>query len=51
MSFYLIEIWKYLLQYTRFKMNHIKNEVSDNWAYALYYAQLLDTGRGTVAGL
>ena len=24
-------------------MNSIKNEVSDNWAYALYYAQLSDS--------
>ena len=32
-----------MLQYTREQVNSIKNEVSENWAYALYHAQFLDT--------
>ena len=43
MCFYLSEISEYLLQYTREQVNSIKNEVSEKWAYALYYAQLSDT--------
>ena len=39
----LIKIWECLLQYTRKQVNSIKNEVSNNWAYALNYAQLSDT--------
>ena len=43
MCFYLMEICQYLLQYTRLEVHCIQNEVSDNWAYGLYYAQLSDT--------
>ena len=43
MCFYLSEIKKYLLQYTRKQVNSIKNEVSENWAYGLYYAQFSDS--------
>ena len=32
-----------MLQYTRIQVNSIKNEMSDNWAHALYYAQLSET--------
>ena len=38
-----MEIHKYLFQYTTLEVNSTQNEVSNNWAYALYYAQLLDT--------
>ena len=43
MCFYLSEISKYMLQYTREQVNSIKNEVLKNWADALYCAQFLDT--------
>ena len=43
MCFYLSEISKYLLQYTRLEVNSIKDEVSKNRAYGLYHAELLDT--------
>ena len=41
-KFAFIKIREYLLQYTRKHANSIKNKVSDNWACALDYAQLLD---------
>ena len=43
MCFYLSEISKYLLQYTRLEVNSIEDEESENWACELYHAQLSDT--------